>query len=121
MNAMKKKIARLSNSVINEKTKEPKRGEFESHIKGFGSNYMKFGFVDEKGLGKNEQGSKDPIPFIMNNHSRGVGTKNAVHGMKQLGAKSNDKQVKYNTHIKFKSTQDASHAPQAKAKFVPAK
>jgi hypothetical protein len=41
--------------------------------------------------------------------------------MKQLGAKSNDKQVKYNTPIKFKSTQDASHAPQAKAKVVPTK
>jgi hypothetical protein len=41
--------------------------------------------------------------------------------MKQFGAKSNDKQVKYNTPIKFKSTQDSSHAPQAKAKVVPVK
>jgi G patch domain-containing protein 2 len=75
MNAMKKKIARLSNSLIDEKKKEPKRGEFESHThtKGFGSSYMKkFGFMDGKGLGKNEQGSKDPIPFIKNNHTRGV-------------------------------------------------
>jgi G patch domain-containing protein 2 len=77
MNAMKKEIARLSNSLIDEKNKEPKSGEFESHTKGFGSNYMKkFGFVDGKGLGKHEQGTKDPIPFIKNNHTRGVGTKN---------------------------------------------
>jgi hypothetical protein len=122
MNAMKKEIARLSNSLIDEKKKEPKRGEFESHTKGFGSNYMKkFGFVDGKGLGKNEQGSKDPIPLIKNNHTRGVGRKNVVHAMKRLGAKSNDKQVKYSTPIKFKSTQDISHAPQAKAKVVPTK
>jgi hypothetical protein len=64
----------------------------------------KFGFVDGKGLGKQEQGTKDPIPFIKNNHTRGVGTKNVVHGMKQLGAKNYDKQVKYNTPIKFKNT-----------------
>jgi hypothetical protein len=36
MNAMKKEIARLSNSLIDEKKKEPKRGEFENHNKGFG-------------------------------------------------------------------------------------
>jgi hypothetical protein len=53
MNAMKKEIARLSNSLINETKKELKRGEFENHTKGFGSSYMKkFGFVDAKGLGK---------------------------------------------------------------------
>jgi hypothetical protein len=52
MNAMKKEIARLSNSLIDEKKKEPKRGEFENHTKGFGSSYMKkFGFADGKGLG----------------------------------------------------------------------
>jgi hypothetical protein len=50
-----------------------------------------------------------------------VGTKNVVHDKKQLGAKSNDKQVKYNTPIKFKGAQDAPHTPQAKAKVVPAK
>jgi hypothetical protein len=32
MNAMKKEIARLKNSLIDKKKKEPKRGEFESHI-----------------------------------------------------------------------------------------
>jgi hypothetical protein len=55
MNAMKKEIARLSNSLTDEKKKEPKRGEFENHTKGFGLSYMKkFGFADEKGLGKQE-------------------------------------------------------------------
>jgi hypothetical protein len=55
MKAMKKEIARLSNSVIDEKKKEQKRGEFENHTKGFGSNNMKkFGFADGKGLGKQE-------------------------------------------------------------------
>jgi hypothetical protein len=66
MNAMKKEIVRLSNSLIDEKKKEPKRGEFENHTKGFGSSYVKkFGFADGKGLGKQEQGTKDPIPFIL--------------------------------------------------------
>jgi hypothetical protein len=41
MNAMKKEIARLSNSLIDEKKKESKGGEFENHTKGFGSSYMK--------------------------------------------------------------------------------
>jgi hypothetical protein len=73
MNAIKKEIARLSNSLIIEKKKEPKRGEFENHTKGFGSSYMKkFGFVDGKGLGKQEQGTKDPIPFIKNHHTKGM-------------------------------------------------
>jgi hypothetical protein len=55
MNAMKKEISRLSNYLIDEKKKEPKRGEFENHTKGFGSRYMKkFGFADGKGLGKQE-------------------------------------------------------------------
>jgi hypothetical protein len=35
--------------------------------------------------------------------------------MKQLGAKNYDNQVKYNTPIKLKGTQDTTHAPQAKA------
>jgi hypothetical protein len=116
MNAMKKEIARLSNSLIDEKKIEPKRGEFENHTKGFGLSYMKkFGFADGKGLGMQEQGTKDLIPFIKNYHTKGVRIRNVVHDMKQLGAKNYDKQVKYNTAIKFKGTQDTTHAPQAKA------
>jgi hypothetical protein len=43
----------LSNSLIDEKKKQPKRGEFENHTKGFGWSYMKkFDFADGKGLGK---------------------------------------------------------------------
>jgi hypothetical protein len=115
MNAMRKKIARLSNSLIDEKKKEPKRGEFENHTKGFGSSYMKkFGFANVKGICKQEQCTKDPIPFIKNYHSKGMGTRNVVHGMKQLGVKNYDSQVRYNTSIKFKSTQATTHAPQSK-------
>jgi hypothetical protein len=116
MNAMQKEITRLSNSLIDEKKKEPKRGEFENHTKGFGSSYMrKFGFADGKGLGKQEQGTKDPIPFIKNYHTKGIGTRNVVHGMKQLGVKNYDNQVGYNTPIKFKSTQATTSAPQPMA------
>jgi hypothetical protein len=115
MNAMRKEIARLSNSLIVEKKKEPKRGEFENHTKGFGSSYMKkFGFEDGKGLGKQEQGTKDPIPFIKNHHTKGMGTRNVVHGMKQMGVKKHDNQVRYNTPIKFKSTQVTSQASHTK-------
>jgi hypothetical protein len=81
----------------------------------------KFGFMDGKGLGKQEQGTKDPIPFIKNYHTKGVGTRNVVHGMKQLGAKNFDNQVKYDTPIKFKGTQVTTSAPQSKAKFNPIK
>jgi hypothetical protein len=92
MNALKKEIVRLSNSLIDEKKKEPNRGEFENHTKGFGSSYMKkFGFADGKGLGKQEQDTKDLIPFIKNYHTKGVGTRNVVHRMKQLGAKNFDR------------------------------
>jgi hypothetical protein len=122
MNAMKKEIARLSNSLIDEKKKEPKRGEFENRTKGFGSSYMKkFGFADGKSLSKQEQGTKDPIPFIKNYHTKCVGTRNVIHGMKQLGAKNFDNQVKYNTPIKFKGTQDTTNGPQSKAKANPIK
>jgi hypothetical protein len=110
----------LLNSLIEEKKKEPKSGEFENHTKGFGSSYMKkFGFADGKGLGKQEQDTKDPIPFIKNYHTKGVGTRNVVHGMKQLSAKNFDNHMKYNTPIKFKGTQLTSNAPQPKAKSNP--
>jgi hypothetical protein len=122
MNAMKKEIARLSNSLIDEKKKEPKRGEFENHTKGFGSSYMKkFGFADGKGLGKQEQGTKDPIPFIKNYHTKGMGTRNVVHGMNQLGVKNFDNQGRYNTPIMFKSTQVTTSGPQPKANTKPNK
>jgi hypothetical protein len=104
MNTMKNEIARLSNSLIIEKKKEPKRGEFENHTKGFGSSYMKkFGFEYGKGLGKQEQGTKDPIPFIKNHHTKGMGTRNVVHSMKQMGVKNYDNQVRYNTPIKLRA------------------
>jgi hypothetical protein len=56
-----------------------------------------------------------------NDVEEGVGTRNVVHGMKQLGAKNFDNQVKYNTPIKFKGTQDTTNAQQSKAKAKPIK
>jgi hypothetical protein len=41
--------------------------------------------------------------------------------MKKLGAKNFDNQVKYNTPIKFKGTQDTTNAQQSKAKDNPIK
>jgi hypothetical protein len=122
MNSIEKEIARLSNFLIDEKKKDPKRGEFENHTKGFGPSYMKkFGFADGKGLGKQEQETKDHIPFMKNYHTKGMRTRNVVHGMKQLGAKNFDNQVRYNTPIKFKSTQVKTSGPQSKANTKPNK
>jgi hypothetical protein len=81
----------------------------------------KFGYADGKGLCKQEQGTKDPIPFIKNYHTKGVETRNVVHGMKQLGVKNFDNQVRYNTPIKFKGTQVTTSAPQPKANTNPNK
>jgi hypothetical protein len=81
----------------------------------------KFGIADGKGLGKQEQGTKDPIPFIKNYHTKGMGTRNVVHNMKKLGVKNYDNQVGYNTPIKFKSTQATTSAPQPKANTKPNK
>jgi hypothetical protein len=41
--------------------------------------------------------------------------------MKQLGAKNFDNQVKYNTPIKFKGTQDTTNAPPSKENTNPIK
>jgi hypothetical protein len=50
-----------------------------------------------------------------------VGTRNVVYGTKQLGVKNFDNQVRYNTPIKFKSTQGTTSAPQPKANTNPNK
>jgi hypothetical protein len=42
-----------------------------------------------------------------------MGTRNVVHGMKQMGVKKHDNQVRYNNPIKFKSTQATTQAPQS--------
>jgi hypothetical protein len=44
-----------------------------------------------------------------------------VHDTKKFGTKNLDNQVKYNTPIKFKGTQDTTNAPQSKAKANPIK
>jgi hypothetical protein len=50
-----------------------------------------------------------------------MGTRNVVHGMKQLSVKNYDNQVEYSTPIKFKSTQATTSAPQPKANTKPNK
>jgi hypothetical protein len=102
------------------------RGEFENHTKGFGSSYMKkFGFADGKGLGKQEQGTNDPIQFIKNYRTKGVGKRNVVDDMKQLGTKSNTtllscsralkiQQIHYNLRqrpIQSSQARNPSHMP----------
>ena len=80
----------------------------------------KFGFENGKGLGKQEQGTRDLIPFIKNHHTAGMGTKRVVHGMKQLGARVDGKQLKYNAPIKFKKAQQEAypHQPMPKTSQV---
>jgi hypothetical protein len=67
MQAMRKEISRLTQLVQEEapshkevlKTNpSPRVGEFEKHIKEFGSRYLsEYGFEKDKGLGKNEDGT----------------------------------------------------------------
>jgi hypothetical protein len=71
---MMNKITGLT-KLINEDSTSPRIDDFEKHTKAFGSSYMKkYGFVKGMGLGKNEQGHQEPVPFIKNNKTFGVGT-----------------------------------------------
>jgi hypothetical protein len=99
MHVMKNEITRLIR-LIKEDKSSSKMGEFEKHIKGFGSDYMKkYGFVKGKGLGKNEQGRQEPIPFIKNNKTSDVGASGAIlGGMVPIRAKVDGKQPKESPH-----------------------
>jgi hypothetical protein len=100
---MKNEIIRLT-KLINEDATSPKIGEFEKHTKGFGSDYMKkYVFVKGMGLGKNEQGHQEPIPFIKNNKTFGVGASGAIlGGMVPIHPKVDGKQPKASSQVKVK-------------------
>jgi len=99
MHVMKNEIAKLTR-MVNENTTTSKIGEFEKHTKGFGSSYMmKYEFVKEKGIGKNAQGEKEPIPFTKNNNYAGIGKMEAkVEGMAPTCAKVNGKRPMHNNN-----------------------
>ena len=68
-------------------------GEFEKHTKGFGSRYMsKFGFEKGKGLGKNEQGIPQSIPYVKNNKTATLG---ANGGLVKLSSAREKRRIKH--------------------------
>jgi hypothetical protein len=79
----------------------------------------KYGFMKGKGLGKYEQGRQEPIPFIKNNKTSGVGASGAIlGGMVHIRPKVDGKQPKASSHIKVNKTNTPQaskpkpHAPQ---------
>jgi hypothetical protein len=91
MQAMRKEISRLTQLVQEEapshkevlKTNPSSRvGEFEKHTKGFGSRYLsKYGFEKGKGLGKNENGTSQAIPYVKNNKKAALGARGCLVNM----------------------------------------
>jgi hypothetical protein len=110
MQALRKEISRLTQLVQEEapshkevlKTNpSPRVGEFEKHTKGFGSKYLsKYGFEKGKGLGKNEDGTSQTIPYVKNNKKAALGAKGGLVNMTTpIHKKSSEKQGI--SHIKF--------------------
>ncbi|RLM65345.1 uncharacterized protein C2845_PM16G05550 [Panicum miliaceum] len=99
MHVMKNEITRLTSLIKEDKT-YPKIGEFEKRTKAFGSGYMKkYGFMKGKGLGKYEQGRQEPIPFIKNNKTSGVGACGTIlGGMVPIHPTIDGKQPKASPH-----------------------
>ena len=80
MKAIKEEMSRLT-SLLKEDGIPSNIGEFEKHTKGFGSGHMKkFGFTHSKRIGKEEQGMIEPMPFIKNNRTAGLGSKGGLLG-----------------------------------------
>ena len=76
-------------------------GEFEKHTKGFGSKYMsKFGFKKCKGLGRNEQGTPQAIPFVKNKNKAALGAKGGLVNMTTPIRIRNDESHE-SSHVKF--------------------
>jgi hypothetical protein len=107
---MKKEITRVTQLVQEEapshkqvlKTNpSPRVGEFEKHIKGFGSKYIsKYGFEKGKGLGKNEDDASQTISYVKNNKQAALGAKGGLVNMttpirKGIG------ETQGTSHIKF--------------------
>jgi hypothetical protein len=110
MKSMKKEITRLIqlfqeeaplHKQVPKANPSSRVGEFERHTKGFGSKYMsKFGFEKGKGLGKNEQGAPQTIPFVKNNKTATLGTNGGLVNMTTPIRKGNGK-TQGTSHIKF--------------------
>jgi hypothetical protein len=89
--AMRKEISRLTQLVQEEEISHkgvlktnpsPRVGEFEKHTKGFGSRYLsKYGFEKGKGLGKNEDGTSQTIPYVKNNKKAALGARGGLVNM----------------------------------------
>jgi hypothetical protein len=88
---MRKEISRLTQLVQEEEISHkgvlktnpsPRVGEFEKHTKGFGSRYLsKYGFEKGKGLGKNEDGTSQTIPYVKNNKKAALGARGGLVNM----------------------------------------
>src|SRR6185369_5953148 len=76
-------------------------GEFEKHTKGFGSRYMsKFRFEKGKGLGKNEQGIPQSIPYVKNNKTAALGANGGLVNM-TTPLRKGEKKNQASSHVKF--------------------
>ncbi|KAG2582913.1 hypothetical protein PVAP13_6KG157806 [Panicum virgatum] len=138
MNAMKKEITRLTQLLQEEAPSHmqvPKKNlsircEFEKHTKGFGSKYMsKFGFEKGKGLGRNEQGTPQAIPFVKNKNKATLSAQGGLGHVKFVkrgttcdeGAKivaSSSKEDKFNASNSTKIKAQASSHVSFSAHYV---
>jgi len=107
MNAMRKEISRLTqllqdpNEQLSKANPDSRVGEFEKYTKGFGSKYMsKFGFEKGKGLGKNEQGIPQSIPYVKNNKTAALGANGGLVNM-TTPIRKGEKKNQASSHVKF--------------------
>jgi len=107
MNAMRKEISRLTqllqdpNEQSSKTNPDSRVGEFEKHTKGFGSKYMsKFGFKKGKGLGKDEQGIPQSIPFVKNNKTAVLGANGGLVNL-TTPIRKEEKKNQASSHVKF--------------------
>jgi hypothetical protein len=109
-NTMKKDITRLTqlfqeeaplHKQVPKANSSSRVGEFERHTKRFGSKYMnKNEFEKGKGLGKNEQGAPQTIPFVKNKKTATLGTNGDLVNMTTPIRKGNGK-IQETSHVKF--------------------
>ena len=109
-NTMKKEIARLTQLLQEEASPNEQAwkinlvsgvGDFERYTKGFGSKYMcKFGVEKGKGLGRNEQGIPQYIPYVKNNKTTTLGANGGLGNMTTPIRKGEGK-TQGASHVKF--------------------
>ena len=104
---MKKEISRLTQLLQDPSEQSSKAnpdsrvGEFEKYTKGFGSKYMsKFGFEKGKGLGKNEQGIPQSIPYVKSNKTTALGENGGLVNM-TTPIRKGEKKNQASSHVKF--------------------